>query len=105
MTHYQFGKDDEARLELASARRILDPVTQKGPSAYSQSRMGVWMERVEARSLLREATSLISKADRLRKRGLSPTISPTRLPRMSKPKRIELAEFLQPASALLTPGL
>ena len=59
MTHHQLGQDDEARLDLASARRILDPVTQKGTSAYSESRMGFWMEWVEAQNLLREATALI----------------------------------------------
>jgi hypothetical protein len=59
MTHHQLRQDDEARLELASARLILDPVTQKGPSAYSESSMGYWMEWVEAQNLLREATSLI----------------------------------------------
>jgi hypothetical protein len=59
MTHHQLGQDNEARLELASARRILDPVTQRGPSAYSESSMGFWMEWVEAQNLLREATALI----------------------------------------------
>jgi hypothetical protein len=59
MAHHQLGQDDEARLNLASARRLLDPVTQKGTSAYSESRMGFWMEWVEAQNLLREATALI----------------------------------------------
>ena len=59
MAHHQLGQDDDARLDLASARRLLDPVTQKGTSAYSESRMGYWIEWVEAQNLLHEATALI----------------------------------------------
>jgi len=100
MTLHQLGQDDEARLELASARRILDCGMQKVPSAD----LGRWMEWVEARSLLREATMLIEGGPVPAPESVpdSKTNPPTG---MSKSKRIALVEFLQAASALLVSGL
>ena len=58
MTHQQLGLDAAARLGLAYARRVLDPVTQKGSDKH-ENQLGFWMEWVEAQNLVREATALI----------------------------------------------
>jgi hypothetical protein len=63
MSQHQLHQDDEARLELAFARRIVDPVIQKGPSPFSgsieRSQVGNWIVCMEVQTLLREASTLI----------------------------------------------
>ena len=81
MARHQLRQKDEARLELAFARQIIDPVFQTGPSAFNQRLMGVWMEWVEARTLLREAANLIGE--------LPSTVSPTLADARAKLDKIE----------------
>jgi hypothetical protein len=62
MIHHQMHRDEDARSELASARRAIEPVMQTGPSAFNArqlSQQGRYYEWVQARIFLREATTLI----------------------------------------------
>jgi serine/threonine protein kinase len=62
MAHHQLHEDANARLELAHAHDIIEPIFQTGASAYNQARMGSWMEWIEVRTLFREATALMGGA-------------------------------------------
>ena len=62
MIHRQLRRDEDARLELTTARRAIEPVMQTGPSAFNArqlSQQGRYYEWVQAGIFLREATTLI----------------------------------------------
>jgi hypothetical protein len=60
MTHYQTGKTDQARFELAQARRTVEDKFNKLPLEGGE---GYWFDWVFARILLREATVLIGDSN------------------------------------------
>jgi hypothetical protein len=70
MIHYQMHFEDEARKELASARLAIEPVIQRGPSAFNardSSQQGRYFQWVQAEIFLREATALIQQTAHERK--------------------------------------
>jgi hypothetical protein len=62
MIHHQTHLEDEARRELESARKAIDPVLQTGPSAFDARQLslqGRYFEWVQDGIFLREATARI----------------------------------------------
>jgi serine/threonine protein kinase len=61
MARHQLHQDEEARLELAFANRMISPFLERGTAPYNAGNMGYWWELFETRNLLREATTLIGE--------------------------------------------
>ena len=61
MAHHGMHADDTARLELALAGQIVSPAFEQGTASYKANSMGHWIELVETRNLLREATNLVGQ--------------------------------------------